>query len=321
MQNKPLSQFTKACNEIEGFSELAARLQVKLSINGRSETTFKNYILPISHLSLHYRKLPTLLSSHEIDNFLYVLKTKFNPPSDSYFKQTVFGLRSLFRAEGLTEKAVDLPVLKKSRKLPVVLSKQEMARLLRAPLQFKHKFVIALLYGCGLRCFEIRNLKVSDIDLDRKRLYVSQGKGKKDRYLPIGDYLSLLTELYIELFKPEYWLFNGKPEKRKGGDLGRHYSQSGVQWIVKHAAEIAGIKKKINVHTLRHTFATHLLEDGLDIFSVKEMLGHSRIETTLVYLCTANIDKRNNFCPIDTLERLDLHSGLQLSLSLDKLHS
>ena len=193
-----------------------------------------------------------------------------------------------------------LPI-KRTNKLPVVLSKEETRRLLIAPTLLKRRILIGLLYGCELRCFQARNVRLKDIDYDRKSLHVIQGKGKKDRYVPLSDHLIRGLKKYILAEQPQEWLFNGKPDGMAGGDFDGRYSQRGVQWAVKQAKKAAGIIKDINVHTLRHTFATHLLEDGLDIMSIKDLLGHQCIDTTLVYLHIAQSGRIKPFSPLDTL--------------------
>mgnify|MGYP003433072813 FL=1 len=183
----------------------------------------------------------------------------------------------------------------------MVLSREEMRRLLLAPQLLKHRILIGLLYGCGLRCMEVRGIRITDIDFDRNLLHVRQGKGRKDRYVPLGPMLCRGLRAYIQAEGAVTWLFNGKPNGRAGGDFDSRYSQRGVQWAVQQAARAAGIAKQLSVHTLRHTYATHLLEDGLDIVSIKELLGHERIETTMVYLHVARNGRRAPFSPLDTL--------------------
>ena len=148
---------------------------------------------------------------------------------------------------------------------------------------------------------EVRSIHLKDLDLDRKLLHIRQGKGRKDRYVPLGEMLCRGVRAYLEAENPQTFLFNGKPDGRKGGDFDSRYSQRGVQWAVQQAAKSAGINKDISVHTLRHTYATHLLEDGLDIVSIKELLGHERIETTMVYLHVATNGRNTPFSPLDTL--------------------
>ncbi len=203
--------------------------------------------------------------------------------------------------EGLNEKYIALPSIKREKKLPVVLSKEEVRRLLVAPKLLKHRVLIGLLYGCGLRCFEARNITIPDIDFDRMVLHVRQGKGKKDRYVPLSIILVNLIKEYLLLENPELWLFNGRPNGRAGGDFDSRYSNRGIRWAVRQAANQARIIKSMSVHTLRHTFATHLLEDGLDIISIKDLLGHSRIDATLIYLHVAQYYKIKSFSPLDTL--------------------
>jgi site-specific recombinase XerD len=252
-------------------------------------------------MALHFNCLPTELEADEIDDYLYFLQQEHDTPSDSYFKHTVYGLRFVFRMRGLDDKRIELPSIHHVRKLPVVLSREEVQRLLKAPRLIKHRILLGLLYGCGLRCFEVRNIKLSNLDFDRKMLHVQQGKGKKDRYLPLCDMLIRGIKSYIYAENPKVWLFNGKPDGRAGGDFDSRYSQKGVQWAVKKAAKEAGIIKEISVHTLRHTYATHLLEDGLDILSIKELLGHACIQSTLIYLHVAQSRHRQPFSPLETL--------------------
>ena len=140
----------------------------------------------------------------------------------------------------------------------------------------KHKLLIGLLYGCGLRCLEVRSVRLADLDFDRKQLKVVQGKGKKDRYVPLSEHL-----IRGLIGPPTRELYFGRKVDRSGGDFDSRYSQKGVQWAVKEAAKRAGIIKDVHVHTLRHTCATHLLEDGMHIISVKNFLGHENIETTI----------------------------------------
>jgi len=165
----------------------------------------------------------------------------------------------------------------------------------------KHRILLGLLYGCGLRCFEVRNVQLQNLDFDRARLHVVQGKGEKDRYLPLSKHLIRGLKSYIEIERPVDRLFSGQPRVGSGGDFDSRYSQRGVQWAVKQAAKQAGVNKDVHVHTLRHTFATHLPEDGLDILTVKELLGHARIRTTMEYLHVARSNPQRAFSPLDTL--------------------
>ena len=287
---------------MEGFKDLLDKFEKNLNVLGRSKSTFKNYARHVSKMALHFKVLPTELDQDQVIDYLNIIKQEHNTPSDSYFKHTVYGLRMLCKVEGIKPHDIGLPSIKGPNKLPVVLSKEEMWRLLISPDLLKHKILLGLLYGCGLRCMEARSVRLQDLDFDRKVLHVVQGKGKKDRYVPLSDHLIRGLKQYIDAERPDEWLFNGQPQdNRKGGDFDSRYSQKGVQWAVKSAAKKAGIIKHVNVHTLRHTFATHLLEDGMDIMTLKELLGHERIETTLIYLHIAQSGCRKPFSPLDTL--------------------
>lgn len=272
-----------------------------MSVLGRSPSTFKNYSAHIAAISLHYGKIPTELDHEQIHEYLFMLQKRSKTPSQTYFKHTVYGLRFLLKTEGFEYSYLHLPEIKSDKKLPVVLSKEEVWAMLQHCTLLKHKILIGLLYGCGLRCMEVRSVRLPDLDFDRLQLKVVQGKGKKDRYVPLSAHLVRGLKTYISVEKPEEYLFGGQIQGRAGGDFDSRYSQKGVQWAVKEAAKRAGIRKSICVHTLRHTFATHLLEDGLDIITLKDLLGHENIETTMLYLHIAQNGRLKPFSPLDTL--------------------
>jgi integrase/recombinase XerD len=302
---KEATLVAQACAKVQGFAEMYSRLKRRVKTSGRSSSTLNNYARHIAQMSLHLNCLPTELDDDQIEDYLYLLQQQHNTPSESYFKHTVFGLRFLFRLEGCNDKRVALPAIKREKKLPVVLSREEMKALLKAPALLKHRILIGLLYDCGLRCQEVRSLQLKDVDLHRRMLHIRQSKGKKDRYVPMGNVLAEGLKKYIQSECPVQWLFNGKGdaviEGRKGGDFDSRYSQRGVQWAVKEAVKQATIRKDVSVHTLRHTYATHLLEDGTDIMTIQKLLGHESIETTMIYLHVAKPSERP---PLSALDRL-----------------
>ena len=295
----------QACANVQGFNDLFKRLKRRMKTSGRSDSTLHNYTRHLAQMALHFNALPSELEDEQIEDYLYLLQQQHNTPSESYFKHTVYGLRFLFRLEGLDDKRVSLPAIERQQKLPVVLSREEMKVLLHTPTLLKHRILLGLLYDCGLRCLEVRSLLIGDIDLNRRMVHVRQSKGKKDRYVPMGKVLAGGIQKYIEVERPVKWLFNGKGdaviEGRKGGDFDSRYSQRGVQWAVTQAVKQAGIKKEVSVHTLRHTYATHLLEAGMDIMTIQRLLGHETIDTTMIYLHVAQPCERP---PLSTLDRL-----------------
>ena len=254
------------------------KYQRSLSVLGRGQSTIDNYSRHLASISLYFNEIPTELDAEQIQEYLFIKQKESKTPSQSFFKFTVYSLRFLLKSEGLPYDYLKLPQIKHEKKLPVVLSKEEVWAMLTQTKLLKHRILIGLLYGCGLRCFEVRSVRMADLDFDRKQLHVVQGKGKKDRYVPLSEHLIRGLKTYIEAEKPEQWIFNGQPIGNAGGDFDCRYSQRGVQWAVKQSAKSAGILKEVHVHTLRHTFATHLLEDGMDIMTVKDLLGHERIE-------------------------------------------
>ena len=294
MKQQEATLVQRACAKVAGFNALHKKLERRIIVSGKSNSTLTNYMRCISHVALYFNRLPTDLDMEQIEEYLLEVKKKNTTASESFFKHTVYGLRFLFRCEGLDERAIKLPPLKRDKKLPVVLGRNEMKSLLKAPALLKHRVLLGLLYGCGLRCMEARTLMIRDVDFERNTIHVRQSKGRKDRYVPLGINLGRGLKTYLDAECPHKWLFHGK-------DHHEAFSQRGVQWVVREATRKTDIRKHVTVHTLRHTYATHLLEDGLDIVSIKELLGHAHIETTMVYLHVAQAGRQAPFSPLDKL--------------------
>jgi site-specific recombinase XerD len=276
---------------------LYRKLKRSVELAGKSQSTLTNYSRCLAHLTLHFKCSPLDLDEEQILDYLHVLKSQHKTPSDSFFKHTIYGLRYAYRMCGMQEMQVILPSIERPNKLPVVLSRSEVKQLLKAPKLLKHRLVLAMLYGCGLRCFELRNLQLRDLDFDRKMLHIRQGKGRKDRYVPLSKLQIRGLKKYITAENPSTWCFNGYDRENNPTAL----STRGVQWIVREARKHSGIQKEITTHSLRHSYATHLLEMGLDIMSVKDLLGHADIQTTLTYLHVAQLGKQKPFSPLDRL--------------------
>lgn len=203
-------------------------------------------------------------------------------------------MRFFFRLYGLEDRVLRLPTVKNDRKVPVVLSAEELKKLFAAPQRLKQRVLLALIYSAGLRVSEVCNLKISDIDSDRMQVRVVKSKGKYDRYVPLSEILLNGLRKYMLSIKPRVYLFNGRT---KGEPLGT----GAVQQSFRLALEKTGIIKEVSVHSLRHTYATHLLEQGVDIVTIKELLGHANIQTTMVYLHVAKLNRVNAHSPLDSL--------------------
>lgn len=291
-----------------GFDELLQRFQRNVSILGRSQRTFDNYSRHVAAITLHFQCLPTQLDPEQVKDYLYQLQQRSNTPSQTYFKHTVYGLRFLLKAEGLPYEHLHLPAIPKQHKLPVIFSREEIWSMLSHAQLLKHKMLIGLLYGCGLRCMEVRNIQLQHMDFDRQLLHIVQSKGNKDRYVPLSAHLIRGLKKYIEAAQPKQFLFEGSGNPQRKGFDGR-YSQRGVQWAVTTVARRAGIIKDINTHMLRHSYATHLLEDGVNIIAVQKLLGHANIESTLVYLHICNQPEHLPQSPLDKVFALCSRSG------------
>lgn len=284
----------KAIETIPGFSAVYQKLQQQVTLRGQSKSTLENYIGRIAKISLHFGKLPEQITDDEINEYLCSLALSAKSPSRSNFKHAVYGLRYYFRLIGQNKRAISLPSLKEGTKLPVIFNRSELRELFRTPRLLKHRIVLTLIYSAGLRSLEVVNLKISDIDFERKTIHIRQSKFKKDRIVPLSVYMASGLQKYLSAEHPHVWLFNGKePDGR--------YSARGLTWLMRETLKKTSITKDVNLHSLRHSYATHLLEDGLNIVTLKELLGHSNITTTMIYLHVAQCPLIKPHSPLDTL--------------------
>lgn len=275
------------------YQTICDTLLRKFTIAGKSSSCVSNYLRQASKLTIFYGKSPLDLSIDELEEYLYHLHVN-EKSSLSSFKHLVYGLKHIYAMFGKEELHLSLPEIGHSGKLPVVFSQQEIRLLLAAPKKLKHKVMIGIIYDGGLRISELVNLKISDVDKDRKMLHIRESKFKKDRYVPISDMALRGIDNYISSSCPKTWLFNGKA---RGGQI----SREGVRHAFRSARQKTGIKKQACIHTLRHSYATHLLEMGLDLVSLKDQMGHVNISTTMMYLHIAQVSPTHGFSPLSRL--------------------
>jgi site-specific recombinase XerD len=241
-----------------------------------SPKTIEAYVHGVAKFARHFGQSPAQLGPDHIRKYqLHLIDQKV---SWSQFNQCVCALRFLYNTTLQLPHLVEhLPFAKRPRVLPEVLSRDEVGRLLAAALPGRDRTLLETAYSCGLRLRELLGLKVADIDSQRMVLNIRQGKGKKDRLVPLSPRLLDALRAYWQENRPATWLFPGsKP--------GTGLTASGVQRLCRRTALRAGLSKRIHPHTLRHSFATHLLEAGVDLLSVQAILGHSHFNTTAKYL-------------------------------------
>lgn len=242
-----------------------------------SPGTIRSYVWIVSSMAQYYGRCPSELDDADIGNYFHYLITK-----QVYSRGTIHhhysGVRLFWeKILGRTWNTDRLPRLKRAKALPEILSVEEVRRVIDASRNDKHKTILELLYSAGLRIGELTRLKPSDIDSHRMVIRVRGGKGKKDRYTILTQ--GMLDQLrdYWRTYRPQTYLFDGMTE-------GKPLTTRTIQLIFKRGLKRAGIKRKVGTHVLRHCFATHLLEAGVDSLTIKEMLGHVQISTTARYL-------------------------------------
>lgn len=284
----------RAIIEVPDFENVIKKLSVQVDLRGQSKSTLQNYSRRLALFVIHFKSLPENVSEDEINEYLAALARDPKAPSRSSFKHMVYGLRYYYRLLGLNKKAIALPSLNRDTKLPVILNRSDLKELFAAPKLLKQRIVLALIYSAGLRGQEVINLKISDVDFERMTIHIRQSKYKKDRIVPLSPKMAKGLKKYLKAENPHIWLFNGKQPSSK-------YSVRGLSWVMRENLKKTSINKEVNLHSLRHTYATHLLEEGLNIVTLKELLGHAEITTTMIYLHVAQCKHVKPHSPFDTL--------------------
>jgi integrase/recombinase XerD len=258
------------------MTPLRQRLVDDLRLRNYSPRTIEIYVAHVARFAKHFGRSPELLGAEEVRAFqLHLLERKV---SWSQFNQSVCALRYFYgKTLGRTEVLPMLAFGKRPKKLPCVLSPEEVAQLLEAARPGRERVLLQTTYACGLRLMEVLNLQVSDIDSARMLVHVRQAKGNKDRLVPLS--AKLLAELrnYWRCHRPARWLFGAK------GQQGPVHPGT-VQRQFRRAVRKAGLRKPATMHTLRHSYATHMLEAGVDVMTLQKILGHRQLSTTAHYL-------------------------------------
>lgn len=284
----------QAIELVPEFATVVRKLEQQVTLRGQSKSTLNNYIRRIALFVINFKSLPENIDTEEINEYLVALARDPKSPSRSSFKHMVYGLRYYYRLLGMNKNAIALPSLKKETKLPVILNHKELKELFAAPALLKQRIVLTLIYSAGLRGQEVINLKISDIDFERKVIHIRQSKYKKDRIVPLSEIIEMGLKKYLKAENPYVWLFNGKESDGR-------YSVKGLSWVMRENLKKTSITKDVNLHSLRHSYATHLLEQGLNIVTLKELLGHADITTTMLYLHVAQCPLIKPHSPLDTL--------------------
>jgi len=266
-----------------------------LQIRHYSPITIRQYLHSVAEFARHFGKSPEQLGAEHIRQYqLFLIKDK--QVSQSTYIQMVCALRFLYTHTLDRKIAIErIPFPRRERKLPLILSREEMKAVIEAPRRLRHRTMLALLYGCGLRVSEVTQLKVNDIDASRNVLWVRQGKGRKDRQPLLPPKLLELLRTYWRTERPTDWLF-------PSADRTRPIAPKVIFLACRSAAQAAGISKPVHPHSLRHAFATHLLEAGTNLRSIQILLGHANLETTARYLQVADVAVRSTPSPLDSLD-------------------
>jgi site-specific recombinase XerD len=289
-RSKIIMQYPLSTENLHAFTQFQGMIRLK----GYSPNTMRTYCNEL-HLLLRLLgrvAISTLTKNHVQSYLLWLIKTKGY--SETHIHTTVNALKFYFeQVEGRAREFYDLPRPKKPSKLPQILAEEEVVSLIMKTGNLKHRALLMTSYSAGLRVSELVNLKIGDIDSKRMMLHIRCGKGKKDRMVPLSKVLLQTLRDYFVAFRPKDYLFEG--------GRGTAYSTRSAQKVLHQAKRKAGIHKAGSIHSLRHAYATHLLEGGTDVRYIQSFLGHSSLKTTMRYTQVSRIKVEAIGSPLDKL--------------------
>jgi len=280
------------------MNRLRKRMIEDLQLRGLSEGTQKQYVWVVSKLSEHFNKSPDLITEEELrEYFLYLKNIKKYSRSSSTI--ALCGIKFFYtytvKRDWPTLKLVRAP---REEKIPVVLSAEEVQRILINVKSFRFRACLMVIYSCGLRISEGAHLKIQDIDSSRDFLHIRSGKGAKDRYVPLAERTLLMLREFWKTHRNPDWIF---PAPDPAPTSQQPMSKSGLRVAFKKALKKAGIHKKASVHTLRHSYATHLLEAKISLRLIQKYLGHKSLNTTAIY---AHLTKKTDSQALSSLNQI-----------------
>lgn len=276
------------------MTQLRQRMLEELQRRNYCAGTIRLYLRHVAAFAQHFHRSPDQLGAEEIRRYqLFLIQEK--KLAWSSYNQIVCALR-FFYAKTLkrTYLLQDIPFPRKAQRLPLILSQEEVARILTAPPHLKSRALLMTIYAAGLRRSEVAGLRVRDIDSARMTITVHQGKGQKDRVVMLSPVLLETLRQYWRYEKPKEWLFPGRNPNQP-------ISGNDIFMVFHNAVRRAGINKKVCPHSLRHSFATHLLESGTDLRTIQILLGHRSLKTTSRYLHVSQLQVRGTVSPLDSL--------------------
>lgn len=266
----------------------------QLRLKGYSDRTINSYVRTIARISLHYHTPADQLTIDQIRT--YILKGITEDKLSKPWMNIVISAVKLLFCDVLKREwnRLDLPRPRRSQKVAVILSREEVGRIINSKTNLKHKAILMLVYSAGLRRNEVRNLKVSDIDSSRMLIHLHTAKGNKERYTILSPLMLDALRTYYRRYKPVDWLFEGMIPTSG-------ISESTVEAIFKQALRKSEVQKTVGIHSLRHAFATHMLEQGVSLPIIQQMMGHKSLKTTSLYLHVRQHSIQAVQSPLDTL--------------------
>ena len=276
------------------MGELRKRMEMDLELKGLSPITRKCYLDSVKGFARHFGRSPDEMGEEEIGSYLhYLLKGK--EISQGRVNQVYSALKFLYQTTLQRGWEIEkIPRVKERKRLPLVMSREEVQEIFAAVDNLKHKAILMMIYSAGLRVSEGAHLKIADIDSKRMMIRVEGGKGNKDRYTILAEGTLKILREYWQVYRPSIWLFPGeRPDKP--------ISTRSIQAVFRKARVKAGLLKSTTPHSLRHSFATHLLEDGTDLRFIQVLLGHQDPRTTQLYTHVSNKSLGRIVSPLDHL--------------------